>query len=182
MVETRIGPTLPLQDYQLAGAGMEFVDMIQERFRLSPLLNVFDATSVGILADYMQVYTLTAQQLLLKEGEQSDFAILLLDGVVSVNKLHSDGTQHTIATIGPGKLIGEMSLIDGEPRFATCQAGTDVRVAVLTRQSLLGLLEDHPKLGSLLLMRLVALVSHRLRQTSARLVEALSQTANKETS
>ncbi len=176
MGEHRVGATHPLQDYQLAGAGMEFVELLQERFRLSPLLNVFDATSVSLLADYMQVYTLPAQQLLLKEGEQSDFAILLLDGVVSVNKRHADNSEHTIATIGPGKLIGEMSLIDGEPRFASCQANTDVRFAVLTRQNLLGLLDDHPKLGSLLLMRLVALVSHRLRQTSARLVEVLSQT------
>lgn len=166
--------TLPPRDYQLAGAGSEFLSQLQTQFAQSPLLHVFDAAAVDILADFLQVYRLSTGQVLLREGECSTFAILLLSGSVQVEKSHADGSRHTIASVGPGTLIGEMSLIDGEPRFASCIAHDEVLLAVLTKQSLLGLLEQHPKLGALLLMRLVALVSHRLRQTSAKLVALMA--------
>lgn len=169
--------TIPMQDYQLAGAGGDFLPQLQALFAHSKLLEVFDADAVAILADYMQVYRLPVTGVLLREGEGSDFTILLLEGEVSVLKAHPGRAPQAIAVITPGKLIGEMSLIDREPRFASCVAQTDVLFAVLTRQSLLDLLDEHPKLGSQLLMRLVALVSNRLRQTSAKLVALMSQSA-----
>jgi CRP-like cAMP-binding protein len=177
MSESLVPSTIPMQDYQLAGSGGEFIDALQGLFAQSRLLDVFDAESVTILADYMQVYRMPAGGLLLREGERSDFTILLLSGDVNVLKAHAGRVPQSIALITPGKLIGEMSLIDREPRFATCVAQTDVLVAVLTRQALLDLLEEHPKLGSQLLMRLVALVSNRLRLTSAKLVALMSQSA-----
>ncbi|MBV8466784.1 MAG: cyclic nucleotide-binding domain-containing protein [Burkholderiales bacterium] len=167
--------TIPMQDYQLAGPGSDFVAEFQALFAQSRLLDVFDAESVTILADYMQVYRMPAGAPVLKEGERSDYAVLLLAGEVNVLKSHSSGTAQSIALITPGKLIGEMSLIDREPRFASCVAQTEVVFAVLTRQALLDLLDEHPKLGSLFLMRLVALVSTRLRNTSARLVALMAQ-------
>jgi len=172
---TPIANTIPMQDYQLAGPGSEFTLRLRQLFASSKLLEVFDAESVDILADYMQVYRMAAGTTLLHEGEHSDFAILLIEGEVHVMKTHTTRGAQQIAVIPAGKLIGEMSLIDREPRFASCVAETEVLFAVLTRQGLLDLLEEHPKLGSLLLMRLVALVSNRLRQTSARLVSLMSQ-------
>jgi len=167
--------TIPMQDYHLVGAGSEFAAELRHLFASSRLLDVFDADAVDILADYMQVYRMPAGATLLHEREQSDFAILLMAGEVHVMKTHVAKGAQQIAVIPAGKLIGEMSLIDREPRFASCVAQTEVQFAVLTRQALLDLLEEHPKLGSLLLMRLVALVSNRLRQTSAQLVSLMSQ-------
>jgi CRP-like cAMP-binding protein len=175
MSDTPVATTIPMQDYQLAGAASDFLDPLQALFAQSKLLDVFDADSVTILADYMQIYRLPAGGLLLKEGERSDFTVLLLSGEVNVLKAHAGRAPQSIALITPGKLIGEMSLIDREPRFASCVAQTEVLFAVLTRQALVDLLEEHPKLGSQLLMRLVALVSNRLRQTSAKLVALMSQ-------
>ncbi|WP_374349305.1 Crp/Fnr family transcriptional regulator [Chitinimonas sp.] len=172
-----IPATIPMQDYQLAGAAGDFLPELQRVFTQSRLLAVFDAESVSILADYMQVYRMPAGALLLKEGERSDFTVLLLSGEVNVLKTHAGRAPQSIAIITPGKLIGEMSLIDGEPRFASCVAQSEVLFAVLTRHAMLQLLDEHPKLGSQLLMRLVALVSNRLRQTSAKLVAMMSQSA-----
>ncbi|QNM97405.1 Crp/Fnr family transcriptional regulator [Chitinimonas koreensis] len=171
---TPIQPTIPPNDYQLAGAGGEFLSELRGQFGESPLLRMFDDAAIEILADYMQVYRVPAGKTLLREGEKSDFALLILSGAVNVMKSHADGGQHQIATVLPGRLIGEMSLIDGEPRFASCVAATNALVAVLARRSVLALLDEHPKLGSLLLMRLTALVSNRLRQTSAKLVDLMA--------
>ncbi|GLR11337.1 cyclic nucleotide-binding domain-containing protein [Chitinimonas viridis] len=170
----RVSPTVPANDYELAGAGNEYLAELRNEFGQSTLLKIFDVAAIEILADYMQIYRVSAGKRLLKEGERSDFALLILSGAVSVVKSHEDGSQHQIAMVMPGRLIGEMSLIDGEPRFASCVAATNTLIAVLSRRSLLDLLDEHPKLGSLLLMRLTALVSHRLRLTSAKLVEKMA--------
>ena len=62
---------------------------------------------------------------------------------------------------------------DGEPRFASCVTIEPSRIAVLTRDAMLLVLHDEPRLGSKILLKLVQLLSDRLRQTSAKLVSYL---------
>ena len=66
--------------------------------------------------------------------------------------------------------LGEMSMIDGEPRFATCVAAERCMIAVLTRESLARIILEQPILGAKILMELVLMLSQRLRQTSSKLV------------
>jgi hypothetical protein len=47
------------------------------------------------------------------------------------------------------------------------------RIAVLTRDAMLLVLHDEPRMGSKILLKLVQLLSDRLRQTSAKLVSYL---------
>jgi CRP-like cAMP-binding protein len=69
--------------------------------------------------------------------------------------------------------MGEMSMFDGEPRFASCVMLESARIAVLSRDALMMVLIDEPKLGNKILLKLVQLLSDRLRQTSAKLVTFL---------
>ena len=64
-------------------------------------------------------------------------------------------------------------MFDGEPRFASCVTLENSRVAVLTREALMMVLTDQPELGNKILLKLVQLLSDRLRQTSAKLVAYL---------
>ena len=68
-----------------------------------------------------------------------------------------------------------MSMIDGEPRFATCVAAEPSKLAVLTRESLARIILEQPVLGAKTLMELVLMLSQRLRQTSARLVSYMDK-------
>ena len=56
-------------------------------------------------------------------------------------------------------------------------AQTECRVAVLTRAALLALLTREPVLGNKVLLKLVSLLSDRLRETSAHLVNCLGRAA-----
>jgi CRP-like cAMP-binding protein len=75
-----------------------------------------------------------------------------------------------IAVANAGHALGEMSMFDGEPRFASCVTLEPSRIAVLTREALLLVLQEDPRLGNKILLKLVQLLSERLRQTSAKLV------------
>jgi CRP-like cAMP-binding protein len=80
-----------------------------------------------------------------------------------------------IAVIDEGKTLGEMSMIDGEPRFATCVAVEPTLTAVLSADHLARIILEQPILGAKILMQLALMLSQRLRQTSSRLVEYLDK-------
>jgi CRP-like cAMP-binding protein len=80
-----------------------------------------------------------------------------------------------MTSAGPGMTLGEMSMIDGEPRFATCMASQPTSFAVLTRDNMAKIILDHPGLGSKILIKMVTMLSLRLRQTSARLLRVMEE-------
>jgi CRP-like cAMP-binding protein len=84
------------------------------------------------------------------------------------------GQQH-MTSVGPGMTLGEMSMIDGEPRFATCVATETTVFAVLHRDDMARIILDHSSLGSKVLVKLVSMLSSRLRQTSARLLQHMER-------
>jgi CRP-like cAMP-binding protein len=67
---------------------------------------------------------------ILSEGDIGDRAYLIQDGQVEIIK-HG----MTIATIGKGELLGEMALIDDQPRMASAKALTDVSCIIISRDT-----------------------------------------------
>ncbi len=99
--------------------------------------------------------------------------LLLLEGSVEIVKKDVRGLAQIMGTAGPGKTLGEMSLIDGEPRFASCVALDTVTVAVLDRESLSRLIAEEPRIGVKLMMELLMLLNQRLRSVSSQLLDCM---------
>jgi CRP/FNR family cyclic AMP-dependent transcriptional regulator len=108
---------------------------------------------------------------LVQEGLSSNsYMLLILNGKCKVENesvRKSDSLLLDIA--GPGHIIGEMGLLDGEPRSATCKAHTDMDVAVLDREALSQLLAAEPAIGCKLLVVLLHRISNHLRATNKKL-------------
>jgi CRP/FNR family transcriptional regulator, cyclic AMP receptor protein len=100
----------------------------------------------------------------LREGDhtRANFLLLLLEGDVSVDT-GLQGAGVAIGVVGPGSIIGEMALLDGAPRSATCVAVSAVQAAGLSRQGLAQLIDEHPKVAAKLLIGLATRISDRLR-------------------
>jgi CRP-like cAMP-binding protein len=64
-----------------------------------------------------------------------------------------------IATVGPGSILGEMSLLDGAPRSARAVAKTDCQLVAVDEQHFQRLVQQTP-FFALEVMRIMA---HRLR-------------------
>jgi len=118
----------------------------------------------------MVCYTAPRHGVLIREGDSGDFLVILLTGKVDVIKQASDGSTKFIAAAGPGASLGEMSLIDGQARFATCISTEPVDFAVLDRQALNEVLVSQPSLGNKLLLLLLQLMAKRLRDSGANLL------------
>jgi CRP-like cAMP-binding protein len=66
-----------------------------------------------------------------------------------------------------------MSMFDGEPRYASCWALTELEAAVLDRAGVARLVRSRPEIGAKLLVKLTQLLAQRLRNTSKQLVRVL---------
>jgi len=106
-------------------------------------------------------------QVLFREGDDSWAAFLIEKGSVEILRREGEPREVRLATVGEGELIGEMGLIDDEPRSATARAETLTVVQVITEQNFSRLMASaEPGLVALLKVLL-----RRLRAAN----EALSQ-------
>lgn len=90
---------------------------------------------------------------LTREGQDGGLAYVIESGTCEVLR----GTR-VVARIGPGDVVGELSLIDGGPRTATVRAVTPVEALEITTKDLQRLLRDAPRLRRSLLRSLAARV------------------------
>jgi CRP/FNR family cyclic AMP-dependent transcriptional regulator len=155
------------------GRASEFADEIHGLMAKTPLFSGLDMEETRKLGAFMYVYEAPAGVTIISEGETGDFMMLLMNGMVDVLRRNRYNFPSRIAVAHAGHALGEMSMFDGEPRFASCVTLEASRIAVLTRDAMMLELHDEPRLGSKILLKLVQLLSDRLRQTSAKLVSYL---------
>lgn len=160
--------TLP--GVEFLGDATPFVGRIQEIITVIRLFDDFELREIEMLARYMRCYRAAPGVEVIREGESGDFMLLVLDGGVEVVKQDARGLPQVIATVGPGKTLGEMSMIDGEPRFSSCVALGTLEFALLDRASLSHFIADEPRLGAKLLIELLMLLNQRLRSVSGQLM------------
>ena len=106
--------------------------------------------------------------------------LMVLEGKRRGAKRDRWNTPQLLAAVEAGRTLGEMSMIDGEPRFATCVAAEPALIAVLDRESLARIIVEQPLLGAKILMELVLMLSQRLRATSQRLLGLLDEQAQRD--
>jgi CRP/FNR family transcriptional regulator, cyclic AMP receptor protein len=152
------------------GEATQFASQIHALITHSPLFENLNLAEIRLMSHFMQVYAAEPGVEVIREGEPGDFMMLMLEGRIEVFKRDRWNAPRLIALLDPGKTVGEMSMIDGEPRFSTCVAAERCLLAVLTRESLARIILEQPILGAKILMELVLMLSQRLRQTTEKLV------------
>ena len=96
------------------------------------------------------------------EGEPGDSMHVIVEGRVSVSVSNGAGGEATIASVGPGDCVGELSLLDGRPRSAAAIAATATKTMVVTRESFVEWLAERPPAA----LALLETLSLRLRRTN----------------
>jgi len=157
------------------GKGPDFADEIFSLVTKSQFFTEFDRDEVTTLAGYMDVYRAPRGAVIIREGDPGDFMFLIIEGEVDILKTGLRGDPQHMASAGPGMSVGEMSMIDGEPRFATCVAAQTTTFAVMPRDGMAAIILDDPGLATKILVKLVTMLSLRLRQTSSRLLRYMER-------
>ncbi len=105
------------------------------------------------------------------EVEGSDHMLLILEGDLTVeNTDMGQGDEDLVVRLmGPGSLIGELGLLDGAPRSASCVANTDILAAELSREAFIQLIHEDPRVGVRLLLAMSKRMADHLRDATRKL-------------
>lgn len=159
--------------FQLMGAGAAFKEEVCEMIADTQLFADFEWRDIEAMSNYVQCYQVTAGTVVFKEGDAGNYMCLLIKGEVEILKDDQEGKPRRIVAVTHGKTVGEMSIIDGEPRSATCVASQDSVLLLLTKDNYARIIKDRPILAVHILSKLAKLMSQRLRGASGQLVEYL---------
>ena len=107
---------------------------------------------------------------LMEQGDPGSAMYVILDGRVRVERQRSDlGEPLVLAELGPGQVVGEIAVLDGEPRSATVTAVEETQTMELTADVLTDVMLQFPEVARALLRTL----SGRLRSTDEFVEQAL---------
>ena len=138
-----------------------------------PLLDNLESWELQVLSKSFKLYQVASGAALFSEGDAGDFMALIVEGFVELTKQIDPKGTVTICTEGCGRTVGEMALIDGEPRSATAKFIKSGKVLILARANFESIMTEHPRLGIDLLWRICRVLSQRLRRTTGSLSEHL---------
>jgi CRP/FNR family transcriptional regulator, cyclic AMP receptor protein len=106
---------------------------------------------------------LNADGVLFLSGDAGDGCYRVEDGLLKVTMMSRSGTERILAFLGPGAIVGELSIIDGLPRSASVVAVRDATLSFLSRAAFEVFAAKHPEVYK----TLVTVIATRLRETDA---------------
>jgi len=162
-----------LERLEYLGDGARFPGKIQALIPDCALFGDLSLAEAGLLAPYLDVYRCEPGTQVMGEGDASEFLLIVVEGRLANSGHEARRGPSSVDALGPGAVLGESALIDGEPVGVTCVAAEPSLLAVMHRESLARLIVGQPTLGAKLLMGLLAVFAARLRATRARLAAVL---------
>lgn len=137
--------------------------MVRQDRKLEVLasLRLFAGCTKAQLLDLARItdeITVPAGRVLCRQGESGAECFVVVRGKASVDV---DGKK--VQDVGPGEIVGEVSLIDHGPRTATVTANTEMELLVVELRAFHQLLDDVPGLSRVIMKDL----AHRLRALGA---------------
>lgn len=91
------------------------------------LCRTLSSAELDEIAATVETRNVAAGQDLFREGDPGDGLFLVISGEINVTK-RAPGGEHSLARLGPGGVLGEMSLVTADARSATGRALVDARV------------------------------------------------------
>ena len=136
------------------------------RLRSLTIFSDLDKNELEIVYKRVFEQSIKKGSLLFVEGEPGELLYIIMSGCVEIIKKTKYNEEIGLATMGANEIVGEMSLIDSEPRTATGRTSEDSVLMVITKQKFDEILKSDPRIAAKILMGLLKVMSRRLRITT----------------
>ena len=128
-----------------------------------PLFRELDGPALTFLAARARIRRCSPREEIVRQDIPAEAVYLIDRGRASVSIAGHDGPAVMLRELGPGEIIGEVSLLDGGPPSATVTALTRTELVAIDRRSFSELLERRPQIAGALL----PVLASRLRRLTA---------------
>lgn len=120
-----------------------------------PLFSSMTTRDLQRIAKATDEVKLPAGTTIIDQGQMGREAFVIVDGTATVRR---NGKK--VTTLGPGAIVGELSLLDRGPRTATVTCDTDCTLLVIESRAFAATIDDVPALAH----KLLAALASRIRE------------------
>ncbi len=142
-----------------------------EALRQTPLAVEMDEAELQALARVVKIRDCRDGEVLVEEGARDAHLFVPVTGKIDLNRRDEHGEWTVMHTLRPGDLAGELSFMDGEPRFASLVANGATRVLVLERDDFEVILATHPVVVYKVMRAIMRVAHHVQRRMNAQLLD-----------
>ena len=138
-------------------------------------VGVFEALApddLARIAEFAVPRRMDAQQVVFREGDESDTCYIVRSGRCRAIRENADGRVITLAQFGPGDIFGELAMFDDETRSATVETVDEVEVVALLASDMRRLMREHEDIS----IKLIQTLGRRLREANERISRQSFQT------
>jgi len=139
--------------------------MAQPVSRPDNLLSALPAELAHGLFAKGRTVSLSADQTVFIAGDAGDGCYRVEEGLLKVSVVAPGGSERILAILGPGALVGELSMIDGAPRSASLCALRESKLCFVSRAAFDAFAQSHPEFTR----HVMTLLARRLRDTNGAL-------------
>jgi CRP/FNR family transcriptional regulator, cyclic AMP receptor protein len=125
-----------------------------DALREVPLFSACSNKELEKVAKASDEIRMTAGTLIVDQGQTGREAFIVVEGEVEVKR-----NGRRVASLGPGAIVGELSLLDHGPRTATATCETDCTLLVIDSRRFTGVLDAVPAISH----KLLATLATRIR-------------------
>jgi len=144
---------------QTSRLGRQSKDAKVELLSNVPLFSACSKRDLRRIAALVDEIDVPDRDVLMRQGEPGQECFVIVKGQAKAT-VRGSGS----ASLGPGDVVGEMSLLDDGPRSATVTAWTDMHLLVLSSRDFSALIDQVP----LVARRIMAALAGRVREAESR--------------
>ncbi len=140
----------------------------EQLLRSIPLFAGLSDEQLGKVAALAQVRSYPIRTAVVNQGEPARALFGIVHGRLKVASCGPDGRDTVLGIMAEGEVFGEVALLDGGMRSATCTTIEPCELLVIDRQQFMDLLESTPSIA----VKLLDVLALRLRRLSQRSEDA----------
>lgn len=115
---------------------------ILQKLNKTEFFKEFSEEALGAIAEKAVLRHFAVNEALMRKGDPADSFFVIVDGHVKIVTTGARGEEIIINKINPGETIGELALVDEQPRSAGVVALDNVEAVELTKEALFSLLDQ----------------------------------------
>jgi len=139
------------------------------RYNSNPIFSALAETDLRALIGRGRSKSYKKGETIFLRGDEGAWVLLLEEGLVEISVVSLNGRKSILNLMEKRDIVGEIALLDSEPRSANAIAKTNVTGIVLSRSTMMQFLRDNPKAC----FEIIHTLCKRVRNTSD-LLEAQS--------
>src|ERR1700758_1928630 len=138
-------------------------------FRNHPVFGQLAPDQIEHLCSYAQTRRVNRGATIFKKGDPGNSLFAIVAGTVKIDVPSAGGRDAVFNLVQEGEILGEIALLDGQPRTADATAMTDCLLIVIDRRDFVPFVTARPEIA----MKLIEVLCARLRHASQQIEDVM---------